>query len=139
MNIFWKKLVFALVVAIGVGVAIRNISIGAAFFAALCIAFWAPLYIKYAQDNPKHLWFKRKLFGWGWTPVTWQGWLVLAVYIGLMFLFAMTIDDNSPPREVAFTFILPALFLTTLLIRICYRKGEKPKWQWGKDLGKYID
>ncbi len=24
-------------------------------------------------DRP---WFKRKTYGWGWTPVSWQGWLV---------------------------------------------------------------
>ncbi|HZX50161.1 MAG TPA: hypothetical protein VFE94_03385 [Candidatus Paceibacterota bacterium] len=34
-------------------------------------------YIAYAKDNPKGHWFKRKLFGWGWTPVTRQGWAVV--------------------------------------------------------------
>lgn len=33
-------------------------------------------YLEYLKDNPKHLWFKRKLYGWGWVPVRWQGWLV---------------------------------------------------------------
>jgi hypothetical protein len=30
-----------------------------------------------------------------------------------------------------FTFFLPLLFLTILLFRILYRKGEKPRWSWG--------
>jgi len=34
-------------------------------------------YIEYVRDNPRRYWFKRKLFGWGWTPVTRQGWAVV--------------------------------------------------------------
>jgi len=61
----------------------------------------------------------------------WQGWAVLGVYIFLMFAFALTIDENSPLREVMFTFLLPMTLLTVALIRICYKKGEAPRWQWG--------
>lgn len=80
-------------------------------------------------------WFKRKLYGWGWTPVTWQGWMVIGVWLGLVLFFSLSIDETSPLREVVFTFLIPLVFLTVLLIRICYLKGEKPRWQWGKDLG----
>lgn len=137
MSRSWKKLFLALIIATAIGIAVQNISVVATLFAAMLIALWSPIYVKYARDNPKHVWFKRKLFGWGWTPVTWQGWLVIAIYVGLLALFALTIDENSPAREIALTFILPSLFLTILLIRICYRKGEKPKWQWGRDISKY--
>lgn len=88
-------------------------------------------YIEYLKDNPKGYWFKRKLYGWGWTPVTWQGWLTVLAYVVIILAFSVTIDSNSPPREVFFTFILPVTLLTLALLRICYRKGEKPKWQWG--------
>lgn len=88
-------------------------------------------YLKYIKDNPKGYWFKRKLYGWGWTPARWQGWVVILVYVGLVFLFALTIDESSPVDEVVFTFILPMVLLTITLIRICYKKGEKPRWQWG--------
>jgi hypothetical protein len=90
-------------------------------------------YLAYIRDNPNGYWFKRKLYGWGWTPVKWQGWVVIALYVLVIVLFSLTIDDNSPTREVAFTFILPVVFLTALLIRICYKKGERPRWQWGLD------
>jgi len=33
-------------------------------------------YIAYLKDNPKRYWFKAKMYGWGWTPVKWQDWLV---------------------------------------------------------------
>lgn len=88
-------------------------------------------YIQYIKDNPEHLWFKRKLYGWGWTPATWQGWLVIFAYIVLVLLFAFTVDENSPTNEIIFTSALPITLLTVTLIRICYKAGEKPRWQWG--------
>lgn len=81
----------------------------------------------------KRLWFKRKLYGWGWTPATWQGWAVTLAYVVLIILLAMTVDDNSPPNEVAFMFFLPLLILSACLVTIAWKTGEKPRWQWGKD------
>jgi hypothetical protein len=86
---------------------------------------------EYTLDNPKGYWFKNKIYGWGWTPVTWQGWLTTGLYIVFVLAFAFTIDDKSPSREVMFTGILPIFLLTIALIRICYKKGEAPRWQWG--------
>ena len=90
-------------------------------------------YIAYLRDNPKGYWFKRKLYGWGWTPATWQGWLTVFLYVVLVLAFGLTIDNNSSVKEIAFTCVLPITFLTITLIRICYKRGEKPKWQWGSD------
>jgi len=72
-------------------------------------------------------WFKRKTYGWGWTPSTWQGWTIAALYIVLVILFTTTIDANSSPREWMFTFVLPFVFLTLTFVRIAYKKGESPK------------
>jgi len=88
-------------------------------------------YIAYVKDRPQDIWFKRKVFGWGWTPVTWQGWLVTLVFIIAIFAFALTIDERSTPRELVFTFFLPVTLLSITFIRIAYLKGEKPKWMWG--------
>ncbi|PIT92163.1 MAG: hypothetical protein COU08_03710 [Candidatus Harrisonbacteria bacterium CG10_big_fil_rev_8_21_14_0_10_42_17] len=88
-------------------------------------------YIAYVKDNPNHHWFKRRLFGLGWVPVTREGWLVVGVYLLLLFALALTIDERSTDREVVFTFLLPLVLLTATLIRICYKKGEKPRWSWG--------
>lgn len=79
----------------------------------------------------KKLWFKRKLFGWGWYPASWEGWLVTLLYIALVVLASLTIDGSSPPREVAFTFLLPVALITILFLRIAYRTGEAPRAQWG--------
>lgn len=88
-------------------------------------------YQDYVKDNPKGYWFKNKIYGWGWTPVTWQGWAVTLGYVVLITALAFTIDTDSPSRETAFMFLIPVAILTSALIRICYAKGEKPEWRWG--------
>ncbi len=86
-----------------------------------------------ADSDGKEIWFKRKEYGWGWTPCTWQGWVATVLYIGLVLAFGLTIDKNSPPNEIVFTFVLPAVFLTVGFIRFCIAYGESPRWQWGKE------
>lgn len=87
-------------------------------------------YKNYINDNPKGYWFKRKAFGWGWTPATWQGWII-GIYLAIILLLASTIDELSSQREVMFMLVLPLVILTTTFIRIAYLKGESPKWSWG--------
>lgn len=53
-------------------------------------------YRDYLQDNPKKLWFKRKLYGWGWTPVKWQGWLTIIIYIALIFILVSNREESIP-------------------------------------------
>jgi len=88
-------------------------------------------YIAYLKDNPEGYWFKRKLYGWGWTPATWQGWAVVGIYLLVVIALILTLDPESPTREEMFMFWIPFVLLTVTLIRISYKKGEKPKWQWG--------
>lgn len=86
------------------------------------------------QDNRK-LWFKRKTYGWGWTPCTWQGWLCVAAYLVVIFLLALLQGVNPTSGQVVFGFFIPIAILTLLFLEIGYKKGEKPKWQWGKPKG----
>jgi hypothetical protein len=88
-------------------------------------------YIAYLKDNPQGHWFKRRLYGWGWTPARWQGWLVLLIYVVALMLLSSRIDEDSPGREVVLTFLLPVGILTAFLITVCWKTGEKPRWQWG--------
>lgn len=74
----------------------------------------------------KKIWFRRKLYGWGWTPVTWQGWVVILVW-AIFFTFAMIMMDHEWLKNTLFIFLS-----TFFLIYICYKKGEKPRWQWGR-------
>ncbi len=84
----------------------------------------------------KKIWFKRKAYGWGWTPSTWQGWAVLGVWFALMLTVSFSVEDNAPLKDVWLTFLTPVILLTLLLIGVCYKYGEKPRWQWGNDNGE---
>lgn len=89
-------------------------------------------YIAYLKDNPEGYWFKRKLYGWGWTPATWQGWLVLIIFLALLVLNTLRFNPEAhTDREVLTEFIPQTVVLILVLIVICYKTGEKPKWQWG--------
>jgi len=77
-------------------------------------------------DKDKKLWFKAKIYGWGWYPCSWQGWLVLLVW-AVIFVFAIIKLDYEWVKN-----FLVILVITLILIYICYKKGEKPRWRWGK-------
>jgi hypothetical protein len=83
-------------------------------------------YIAYVKDNPKGYWFKQKRFGWGWTPVKWQGWLVVAVGITILFAGVYVGEVDDAPGVALLGFLL----MIALIIFFGYRKGEKPKWNW---------
>lgn len=81
----------------------------------------------------KTLWFRNKTYGWGWYPATWQGWAVLAVFIALLVVNALALTGTAEPTPsmLAWFFAREAA-LVLLLIVVCYKTGEKPRWQWGK-------
>lgn len=92
-------------------------------------------YRAYLRDNPQRYWFKRKLYGWGWVPATWHGWFATLIYAALLYLLILMREEailGNPDSGSNFLVLgLPILALTALFIFIVYKKGEKPKWQWG--------
>lgn len=84
-------------------------------------------YLTYLKDNPKGYWFKAKLYGWGWVPVKWQGWLVIVVAIAIVLLGVRIADADDAPGVA----LLGVLFATAIIFYFGYSKGEKPRWQWG--------
>jgi uncharacterized membrane protein len=70
-----------------------------------------------------NFWFKRKVHGWGWDPCSWQGWLVLFVWIIVFTYLTATIE-----RQWFKNIILIILSIIVLML-IVYKKGEKPRWQ----------
>lgn len=89
-------------------------------------------YVEYLKDNPKGYWFRRKLYGWGWTPVRWQGWVVVLVFVVLLLWSGFSLSDSSEVTEQQLTwFFVRLIVLVGALFFICFKKGEKPRWQWG--------
>jgi hypothetical protein len=82
----------------------------------------------------KKLWFKAKRYGWGWTPVTWEGWAVTFIWILGIIKIAKDADKNShSASDTILKAIIPFIIISVLLMIICYLKGEKPRWRWGND------
>ena len=93
-------------------------------------------YKDYFKDNPEGLWFKRKLYGWGWVPVKWQGWLVILLFVLFLVWSAVGLGPKNTRTESEPTlFVIKIILAVIVLIWICYKKGEKSlRWQWGPPL-----
>jgi len=77
----------------------------------------------------KKLWFKRKRYGWGWVPASWEGWACIGVIFGVILFFGNKLEQSENPQVLAY---LPmGVLLILVIIGLGYMKGERPKWQWG--------
>ncbi len=78
------------------------------------------------------LWFKAKSYGGGWAPSSWEGWLV----IGLFIIFEVCIFRRLDLQSHSASDTLRPFFIYTIgalivLLAICFYKGEKLGWRWG--------
>jgi hypothetical protein len=89
-------------------------------------------HIEYLKDNPEGYWFKRKLYGLGWTPAKPAGWITIFSYtvflIGVVVYTALNHEGSEMPVKTVVLIVLA----TILLIAITWRTGEPIKWQWGR-------
>ncbi|MGB0951721.1 MAG: hypothetical protein ACPG31_00710 [Planctomycetota bacterium] len=75
-------------------------------------------------------WFPSKRYGWGWgLPSHKMGWVTLITYIAVVTGSAFLIDAE----ERMGMYIGFVALCTIALIAICWIKGERPEWRWGKD------
>lgn len=84
-------------------------------------------------NNSSKLWFRAKLYGWGWYPATWQGWLVTLIYVMYITYRANAMSLMFDTWQSAtFRYIFELIPPTLILLLICYLKGQPPRWRWGK-------
>ena len=80
-------------------------------------------------------WFKRRRYGYGWVPVSYQGWLTITGYLAVLLITSFTLlkdtTRNTYTPEVNL-FILLVAICTAILIVIARAKGPSPKWRWGQ-------
>ncbi len=88
-------------------------------------------HINYLRDNPEGCWFKRKLYGWGWTPATWQGWVCIVLYLVVLGILVLRLDETAQISELVRTFFVPLGVATAVLLGLTFWRGESPRWQWG--------
>ncbi|MDB4408831.1 hypothetical protein N9192_01110 [Akkermansiaceae bacterium] len=84
------------------------------------------------MNHEKKYWFAAKRYGWGWSlPSTWQGWVTLAVYL----LAVIALPFFLSPATHLGLYLVSITVMSTILISICWLKGEPAKWRWGKEEG----
>src|SRR5579862_5966269 len=89
----------------------------------------SPLKIK--NNFMKKYWFRRKRYGWGWFPVTWQGWIVTLGFVLCIVATSIGFGTKTHPERLVWFFVSLVIALIAF-ITICYKTGEPLKWQWGE-------
>ena len=73
------------------------------------------------MTDSSHYWFARKTIGWGWKPASWQGWLVTAIYVAIVFV----LGREFPPAAYRVDFFGGIIAATALLLTVTVFKGER--------------
>jgi uncharacterized membrane protein YphA (DoxX/SURF4 family) len=85
-----------------------------------------------AKDSDK-AWFAPKLYGYGaGLPISWEGWLVLAVYLLIVCGAAFALPLITPIAESVAAIAVITIVATIVLLIICVRKTRGGwRWRWG--------
>ena len=78
------------------------------------------------------LWFKAKLYVWGWYPSSWEGWMVTGIFTILILVLATHVQRYMATKDGMLLYLSVIFSLAGLLMIIAYKKGERPRWRWGK-------
>lgn len=83
--------------------------------------------------NNRSYWFKRRRYGYGWTPVTWQGWLSVIGFLAVVVLAATTPEESPRGTDSSALLVYSGLIIIAVvwLVIVSSAKGPKPKWRWG--------
>jgi hypothetical protein len=80
------------------------------------------------QEPDTGYWFPAKRYGWGWgPPVDWRGWVFMFGWLAVFFSGVGFLISRSSLMHVPF-----AAAMVIVLLAVCYWKGERPRWRWGK-------
>lgn len=77
----------------------------------------------------KKMWFTMKHHGWGWIPITWEGWAVTLGFIWYIISISLGVEKNTIPENEWVTKFAIGLII---FIYIMYKTGPKPRWRWDK-------
>lgn len=70
-------------------------------------------------------WFSAKRYGWGWgLPCAPQGWAVLSAFVVTPVVAYLVSGETAA--------VVAVLVATVPLVAVVARKGEPPRWRWGR-------
>lgn len=77
----------------------------------------------------KRMWFTMKHHGWGWVPITWEGWASIAVMMTIVISAATKYEAGLITQQ---NFTLWLIGSVVGIIYVGYKKGPAPRWRWDK-------
>lgn len=82
-------------------------------------------------------WFRPKQFGWGFVPITWEGWGMTGILVVLILLSAFSnnfFSHEEPAINEVIRYVLDIVILTSIFSLIAKEKTKgKLKMRWGKE------
>ena len=80
-------------------------------------------------------WFKPKSYGYGATPITWEGWAVtfatVIVVAGSVIAMNLLVDKSNAVAWLLWAAVIAAV--TWWFVQFCRRRTDgKWRWRWGK-------
>ena len=78
------------------------------------------------SDGPD--WFAPKRYGYGATPITWQGWALTLGFVGILILISV----NFAKRPVQMVAILIPVIVAFIVICARTTRGGL-RWRWGDE------
>ena len=80
-------------------------------------------------------WFKPRKYGYGATPVTWQGWSLAGAYVAAVGLLTATLAvSGRNDLSVLAPFLAAVLAVTLALVLISRWKTDGAwRWRWGRE------
>lgn len=84
------------------------------------------------MDKTRKYWFKRRRYGYGWVPATYEGWLVMAIYAVLVAVVVAAYATTPLENRSTLVFLVGLLTVTLCMICIAIAKGPQPRWRWGR-------
>ena len=86
------------------------------------------------MKNKQKFWFKRRRYGYGWIPVTWQGVVTIIIFLFVVIFSSIIllkdVEKNTYQPEASM-FVLVLSISTFIFIEISYKMGPPPRWRWG--------
>ena len=83
-------------------------------------------------------WFKPKRYGYGATPIAWQGWAIVVAFLAAVLALAWTLigfDRANPPDESTLVLFFTSVAILAAAVWIISKRttdGEW-RWRWGED------
>ena len=81
-------------------------------------------------------WFRARTYGWGWTPASIEGWLVLLGFVVVAsvstVVFIYKVRSGTDVRSATLLFVLWIAILIAALVTVAWITGERPRWRWGE-------